>query len=164
MSEFLTGSMRRTTFGLACIFLSGIAAAQGIPDETNVNIIGINPPDAPDPGWVPLADTGNKQQNEAACSHKPAFPLHIICVFNDYRAVDLPPINDAWEGWAWSIHGGQTFFSDLLPAHPGDTPNLGLDFAADPQVTAAPGVAFVTYLAAERGDKGAGGLFLQRMF
>ena len=163
MGSFLQRRTGRFSVALVCASLGTLAVAQGIPDR-NVNIVGVNPPVA-DGGPNPhVPDFGLRQQNEAACAMKPANPLQILCAFNDYRGVDDPAIGDAWEGWAWSINGGQTWFSDLLPAHPGDTPNLGLAFAADPVVVAAPGLAMVSYLAANRGKAEIGGLFLQRLF
>ena len=158
MSGYQIGAVRRACIVLAGIFLSAVAAAQGIPDDRNVNVIGDNPPT----GGLP--DTGLKQQNEAACSQKPSNPLHIVCAFNDYRGVDNPLIGDAWEGWSWTLNGGLTWFSDLLPGHRGDSPNLNLDFAADPQVAAAPGIALISYIAANRGENGIGGLYTHRMF
>ena len=145
---------------LASLAMTSVAFAQGIPDERNINIIGVNPATAVN--GVP--DLGLKQQNEPACAMKPSNPLQILCAFNDYRGVDDPLIGDAWEGYAYSINGGQTWFSDLLPGHPGDSPNVGLSFAADAQTVAAPGLALISYIAADRGENAEGGLYLQRMF
>ena len=111
MSGYQSGAARRIFITIASIFLSTMAAAQGIPEDRNINIIGSNPAS----GGLP--DTGLKQQNEAACSQKPANPLHIICAFNDYRGVDNPLIGDAWEGWSWTLNG-LTWFSDLMPGRP----------------------------------------------
>ncbi len=138
--------------------LAAAAAAQGIPDEVNVSAIGANPPG----GGVP--DPGLKQQNEPWCIKKPANPLHAACFFNDYRGVDNPLIGDTWQGWSWTINGGETWFSDLLPGHPGDSPNLGLAFTADPAASAAPGVAIVSYLASNRGEFQPSGIYTQRLF
>ncbi|MEO0998365.1 MAG: hypothetical protein AAFX58_12690, partial [Pseudomonadota bacterium] len=140
------------------LFIATGAAAQGIPDEVNVNAVGANPPG----GGVP--DTGLKQQNEPWCVKKPANPLQAACFFNDYRGVDDPMIGDTWQGWSWTINGGETWFSDLLPGHPGDTPNLGLGFTADPAATAAPGLAMVSYLASNRGEGQPSGIYLHRLF
>jgi hypothetical protein len=145
---------------LFSIFVTNSIFAQGIPDDRNINIIGVNPPTATNA----VPDPGLKQQNEPACAMKPANPLQILCAFNDYRGVDDPSIGDAWEGYSYSINGGQTWFSDLLPGHPGDAASIGLSFAADPQVVAAPGLALISYIAADRGENADGGLFLQRMF
>ena len=160
MSKLPGLAMRLVSYGLTFLMFTAAVYAQGIPEDRNINIIGINPPTAQD--GVP--DPGLKQQNEPACAMKPGNPLQILCAFNDYRGVDDPLIGDAWEGYSYSINGGQTWFSDLLPAHPGDEQNLGLDFAADPQVVAAPGLALISYIAADRSENAVGGLFLQRMF
>lgn len=149
---------RLVLFYVLTMLLSTAASGQGIPDERNVNIIGINPP----AGGLP--DSGLKQQNESVCGKKPTNPLHILCVFNDYRGVDNPIIGDAWQGWSWTINGGQTWFSDIVPAHLGDAPNLGFEFAADPFVTAAPGLALVTYIVGDRGENADGALQLHRFF
>ena len=163
MSDVVLRSARDVCCAIVCISLWSIASAQGIPDR-NVNVIGINPPLAEGQTDTRVPDPGLKQQNEPACAMKPSNPLQIICAFNDYRAVDNPLIGDAWEGFAYTLNGGQTWFSDLLPGHPGDSPNIGFEFAADPQVTAAPGIALVNYIAADRGDNAAGGLFVHRLF
>ena len=89
------------------------AWAQGLVEGTNVNAVGVNPPG----GGVP--DRGLKQQNEPWCVIKPANSLHAACFFNDYRGVDDPTIGDAWQGWSWTINGGDTWYSDLLPGHEG---------------------------------------------
>lgn len=164
MSNPRIGAMRHFAFALTSVMMTAAAFGQGIPEERNVNVIGLNPPVAPQAENLGVPDTGLKQQNEPACAMKPSNPLQIICAFNDYRGVDDPAIGDAWEGYAYSINGGQTWFSDLLPGHPGDAQNVGLEFAADPQVAAAPGIALISYIAADRGDNAPGGLFLQRMF
>ena len=160
MSRFSIRARHQFACVLASLAITVSAFAQGIPDERNINIIGVNPPTAQN--GVP--DLGLKQQNEPACAMKPSNPLQILCAFNDYRGVDNPVIGDAWEGYAYSLNGGQTYFSDLLPGHPGDSPNIGLSFAADAQTVAAPGLALISYIAADRGDNAQGGLFLQRMF
>ena len=160
MTKLSTRVMHRFACVLASLAMTTVVFAQGIPDERNINIIGVNPATAVD--GVP--DPGLKQQNEPACAMKPSNPLQILCAFNDYRGVDDPVIGDAWEGYAYSLNGGQTWFSDLLPGHPGDSPNIGLSFAADAQTVAAPGLALISYIAADRGDDAEGGLFLQRMF
>lgn len=147
-------------YALIMLLYVSAVLAQGIPEDRNINIVGVNPPTATNA----VRDPGLKQQNEPACAMKPGNPLHILCAFNDYRGVDDPSIGDAWEGYSYSINGGQTWFSDLLPGHPGDPVNIGLSFAADPQVAAAPGVALISYIAADRGENAEGGLFLQRMF
>ncbi|NNF16357.1 MAG: hypothetical protein HKN70_06395 [Gammaproteobacteria bacterium] len=165
MGKCLIPAIRSIGGMLALLLVTNAALAQGIPDDRNINIIGSNPPVADGSPDTAVPDTGLKQQNEPACGMKPSNPLHIICAFNDYRGVDDPAIGDAWEGYAYSINGGQTWVSDLLPGHPGDTSSVGLEFAADAQVSTAPGVALVSYIAANRGDVSEdGGLFLQRLF
>lgn len=163
MIDAVTRSARGVCCALVYVSLCSVAAAQGIPDR-NVNVIGINAPLAEGQPDTRVPDPGLKQQNEPACAMKPSNPLQILCAFNDYRAVDNPLIGDAWEGFAYTLNGGQTWFSDLLPGHPGDSPNIGFEFAADPQVTAAPGVALVNYIAADRGENAAGGVFVHRLF
>lgn len=160
MIDLSAQAMRQVLLASTSLIVTTVVFAQGIPDDRNINIVGVNPPTAE----TGVPDTGLKQQNEPACAMKPSNPLQILCAFNDYRGVDNPAIGDAWEGYSYSINGGQTWFSDLLPAHPGDTQNVGLDFAADPQVVAAPGIALISYIAADRGENAEGGLFLQRLF
>ncbi|MBT8086219.1 MAG: hypothetical protein KJN72_13405, partial [Woeseia sp.] len=160
MSKFSVAAVAQPICVCALLLFAGSSMSQGIPEDRNINIVGVNPPTA----GSPVPDNGLKQQNEPSCAMKPSNPLHILCAFNDYRGVDNPAIGDAWEGYSYSINGGQTWFSDLLPGHPGDSQSLGLSFAADPQVAAAPGVALIAYIAADRSENADGGLFLQQMF
>ncbi|MBT8131313.1 MAG: HYR domain-containing protein [Gammaproteobacteria bacterium] len=109
-----------------------------------------------------IGDSGLKQQNEPSCAVRPDNHLFVFCGFNDYRGADLPEVGDAWMGAAMTSDGGLTWTSRLVPGYPGDTPNIGEEFGADPTVIAAPGMVLYSFIASGRDDGAIGGYFLQR--
>lgn len=149
-------------FGIALTAgISLTAVAQTGPQPTgipgpNVNIIG----PTPDPAMVP--DSALKQKNEPLCAVRPDEPRHIFCAYNDYRGVDKPSIGDSWIGASMSRDEGLTWLSRLVPGFPNSPGSLNLAFAADPGIVAVPGLALVTFIAADRDGNQPGGLFVQR--
>jgi hypothetical protein len=138
---------------LSC--LSGMASAEMIPGR-NTNTIG--PPVA---NSGALADPGLRQQNEPSCAVNPDNPKRICCGFNDYRGIDVEGLGDAWEGMACSTDGGASWNSQLIPGHHLDPEyNLGLAFAADPNLVSVPGGLVFNYIAADRDQ--IGGIYVQR--
>ncbi|MCJ7556650.1 MAG: glycoside hydrolase, partial [Gammaproteobacteria bacterium] len=141
------------------MLLSATAWGQGIPGQS-VNIIG----PTPDIDYM-LPDTGLKQQDEVHCSVRPGDSLVAFCGYNDYRTTELT--DDAWVGSSMTRDGGLTWMSRVNPGWPlynvGAGP-IGHDFAADPTTVAVPGLVLYNFIAADRGKKGTGGLFLQRWF
>ncbi len=143
------------------MLVSTTAWGQGIPGKS-VNIIG----PTPDIDYM-LPDTGLKQQNEVGCAVRPGEPLVAFCGYNDYRTTEKT--GDAWVGVSMTRDGGLTWSSRLAPgwpqyATPGAGTPVGHDFAADPNAAAVPGLVLYNFIAADRGKKGTGGLFLQRWF
>ena len=128
-----------------------IALAQGDPG-TNVNLIGITP----DP--ADIRDTSKRQQNEPACAIRPGDSACIICGYNDYRTVDL--FNDAWQGVSMSCDGGNNWTSRIAPGHPEHAAPIDAAFAADPRVSAIPGMAVLNFIAGYR-DTNLGVLAIQ---
>jgi hypothetical protein len=71
--------LRRASVAFVSFLLGSLVFAQGIPDDRNINIVGVNPPTASNA----VPDAGLKQQNEPSCAMKPSNPLQILCAFND---------------------------------------------------------------------------------
>jgi HYR domain len=135
-----------------------LIAADALIVGRNTNIIG--PPVAMD-SVNRIEDKGLRQQNEPSCAINPENPKRICCGFNDYRGVDIPGLEDAWEGIACSIDGGDSWNSELIPGHRNDPEHsLGLEFAADPNLVGVPGGLIFNYIAANRDQ--VGGLYVQR--
>ena len=130
-------------------------APTGIPGP-NVNIIG----PTPDPAMVP--DSTLKQKNEPLCAVRPDEPRQFFCVYNDYRGTDKPTIGDSWIGASMSRDEGLTWLSRLVAGFPNSPGSLNQAFAADPGIVAVPGMALVSFLAANRAGNQPGGLYLQR--
>lgn len=90
---------------ILCLLVSLPTAAQTLTagdPGANVNIVG------PTPDEADIRDYGLKQQNEPSCAIRPGDSACIICGFNDYRTVDVPGIEDAWQGVAMSCDAGTT--------------------------------------------------------
>ncbi|MGI9234054.1 MAG: hypothetical protein ACR2RD_10525, partial [Woeseiaceae bacterium] len=148
-----------------CLIGAEPAASQTITagdPGANVNIVG----PTPDPNDI--RDFGLKQQNEPSCAIRPGDSACIICGFNDYRTVDVPGIEDAWQGVAMSCDAGTTWTSRIAPGHPiyeppgypaGASP-IGTEFAADPRMIALPGMAIFNFIGGDR-DENNGVLAIQ---
>jgi len=134
-----------------------VALAQGIPGP-NVNIVGPTPE-------LPVflyPDKALKQQNEVYCAVNPANELISFCGYNDYRGVE--DFGDTWIGASMSRDGGLTWQSRLAPGWVGYPTSLAQEFAADPIVSAVPGLVSYLFIASVRGGKGDGGIYLQHWF
>ena len=108
---------------LSTFLIAGPASAQAIPQK-NVNVIGPTPVN-----WL-LAGNPRMQQNEPECAVSPGNNSWQFCGFNDYRAVNVPSIGDAFPGVAMSRDGGRTWISGLHPQHLGDSPTINQKFGA----------------------------------
>ena len=147
----------RPGFIIASILLISVSAqAQVNPGDpgANVNIIG------PTPDPSDIRDEGNKQQNEPSCSIRPGDADCIICGFNDYRTVDHPLIQDAWQGVAMSCDGAVTWTSRVAPGHAAHPAPIGTEFAADPRMMSLPGMAVFAFIGGNR-DENSGVLAVQ---
>jgi predicted ester cyclase len=122
-----------------------IAFAQGDPGA-NVNIVG------PTPDENDIRDYGLKQQNEPSCAFRPGDAACLICGFNDYRTVDHPLIQEAWQGVAMSCDAGATWTSRVAPGHPAHAAPIDAAFAADPRMLALPGMAVFEFIGGYRND------------
>ena len=138
-------------FTILALVAGPTALAQGDPGA-NVNLIGITP----DP--ADIRDTSKRQQNEPACAIRPGDSACIICAYNDYRTVDL--FNDAWQGISMSCDGGNNWTSRIAPGHPEHASPIDAAFAADPRVSAIPGMAVLNFIAGYR-DTNLGVLAIQ---
>lgn len=128
----------------------------GVPGP-NINIIG------PTPDGAMVPDSTLKQKNEPLCGARPDEPRQSFCVYNDYRGTDKPTIGDSWIGASMSRDEGLTWLSRLVPGFPNSPGSLNVAFAADPGVFVVPGLALVSFIAANRtGNQAAGGIYLQR--
>lgn len=157
--------------GLAVMLAAGGLSAQSGPVAgRNVNIVGGPTMFTFDPVFDLLGDPMRAQQNEPSCGVSTRHPLHILCGANDYRAVDLPGIDedkvtgDAWSGVFQSRDGGLTWQSRLHPGFvldPFDSVLKPFRAIADPMVRIGPaGLGFHSGIAFERGDKGQSVLFV----
>jgi len=126
--------------------LAGTAAAQTTPGDPGQsrNLIGLTP----DPDDI--RDTKARQQNEPSCAIRPGNSACIICGYNDYRTVDL--FGDGWQGVSMSCDGGNNWLSRIAPGHPDHIAPIGAEFAADPRMVAAPGIAIFNFIAGNRID------------
>jgi len=155
-------NVERATGTLVSIAVIGLLLAQGAVAQTltagdpgaNVNIVG------PTPDPADIRDFGLKQQNEPSCAIRPGDSACIICGFNDYRTVDVPGIEDAWQGVAMSCDGGTTWTSRIAPGHPVHPAPIGTEFAADPRMIALPGIAVFNFIGGDR-DQDSGVLAIQ---
>ena len=140
----------RLGFVVTSILLaSAPALGQLIPSGdpgANVNIVG------PTPDPADIRDEQNKQQNEPSCSVRPGDADCFICGFNDYRTVDQPLIQDAWQGVAMSCDGAVTWTSRIAPGHPAHVAPIGTEFAADPRMTSLPGMAIFAFIGGNRDE------------
>ena len=137
------------------ITIGAQTAPTGIPGP-NINIIG----PTPDAAMVP--DDTLKQKNEPLCGVRPDEPRQIFCIYNDYRGVDKPTIGDSWIGASMSRDEGLTWLSRLVPGFPNSPDSLSQGFAADPGIAVVPGLALVSFIAANRSGNQPGGFYLQR--
>jgi hypothetical protein len=149
-----------TTAAVGLLLATAATFALAQPDEMypgrNANIVG--PPPAQSDAFP---DVGYRQQNEPSCAVNPENPSRVCCGFNDYRGIDIPGLEDAWQGIACSIDGGGSWNSQLIPGHKLDPDHsLGLSFAADPGLVSVPGGLVFNYIAANRDQ--IGGLYVQR--
>ncbi len=113
---------------------------------------------------LPDGDPWLQRQSElsVACSSRDS--LACVAVGNDYRTVDVPGlsagkvIGDAWLGAFFTINGGQTWTTTLVPGYPQDqtqngvdSPLHGFEAAADPTVRAGTnGMLYVSGIAFNR--------------
>jgi hypothetical protein len=113
---------------------------------------------------LPDGDPWLQRQSELsiACSSRDS--LACLAVGNDYRTVDVPGlsagrvIGDAWLGAFFTVNGGQTWTTTLLPGYPQDqtptgvgSPLHGFEAAADPTVRAGTnGMLYVSGIAFNR--------------
>jgi uncharacterized protein YjbI with pentapeptide repeats len=133
------------------------AGAQPIPQK-NVNVIGPTPV-----RWL-YAGNPRMQQNEPECAVSPNNPEWIACGFNDYRAVNFSPIEDAFPGIAMSRDFGKTWISGLIPHHLADTPNINQKFGADANLEALPNLLLYNFIAGWRDESQPGGVYVSRWY
>lgn len=141
----------KSRIGLSLVLLSmcGVAAAQNGPGnpQWNVNIGG------PTPDPTDIRDMGLRQQNEPACAIRPGDSSCIICAYNDYRTLDIPAVQDAWQGVSMSCDAGARWFSRIAPGHGADLiAPIDAQFAADPRISAIPGMAILNFIGGIRGE------------
>jgi hypothetical protein len=141
----------KSRVGLSLLLLSmcGFAVAQDGPGNPkwNVNIVG------PTPDPADVRDMGLRQQNEPACAIRPGDSSCIICAYNDYRTLDIPAVQDAWQGVSMSCDGGTRWFSRIAPGHGADLiAPIDAQFAADPRLSAIPGMAILNFIGGVRGE------------
>ena len=113
---------------------------------------------------LPDGDPWLQRQSElsVACSSRDS--LACLAVGNDYRTVDVAGlsggrvIGDAWLGAFFTVNGGQTWTTTLVPGYPQDQTQIGIDSpvhgfeaAADPTVRAGTnGMLYVSGIAFNR--------------
>ncbi len=141
-------------FGLLALQTTSAQTFTAGDPGANVNIVG------PTPDPADIRDVGLKQQNEPSCAIRPGDSACIICGFNDYRTVDVPLIEDAWQGVAMSCDAGTTWTSRVAPGHPIHPSPIGTEFAADPRMIALPGMAIFNFIGGDR-DQNSGVLAIQ---
>ncbi len=141
-------------FGLLALQTTSAQTLTAGDPGANVNIVG------PTPDPADIRDVGLKQQNEPSCAIRPGDSACIICGFNDYRTVDVPLIEDAWQGVAMSCDAGTTWTSRVAPGHPIHPSPIGTEFAADPRMIALPGIAVFNFIGGDR-DQNNGVLAIQ---
>jgi len=147
----------------AAIAATGVGVLHAQIPGPNVNLVSGT--------TLPDGDPFLQRQNEPAAAVSTRNPLHLLAGSNDYRTVDYPGIpddneanKDAWLSYYWSVDGGQTWKSTLLPGFPQDTtpfgkasPMHGFDAGADPIVRAGTnGLFYYTGMAFNRGTNGLG--------
>jgi len=160
---------RRALVVLALITMmlaAAVASAQeGFPQD-NVNTAGPTPA-----GWL---DAGNplKQMNEPDCTVSPGRPNVVICGANDYSGVDpgsldtpdtspaLRSVGDSWLGMMFSRDFGRRWIRGIHPCHSADSScSIGLDYMADPNCSAFPGLLVCSGIAGTRDNSQPGGIF-----
>jgi hypothetical protein len=125
-----------------------------------------------------------QRQNEPSIAVSTRNSLHLLAGANDYRLVDVPqsegPLpgvpegaaaGDAWLGLYWSLNGGESWKSTLLPGHLFDnsaigvnSPLFGLGAASDPTVRAgANGMFYYSGIAFDRVEHGRSVIFVSRL-
>ncbi len=142
---------------LGTLLISSASFAQAIPQK-NVNAIGPTPVN-----WL-LAGNPRMQQNEPECAVSPGNSQWQFCGFNDYRAVNVPSISDAFPGVAMSRDGGKTWISGLHPRHLGDLPSINQKFGADANIEALPNLLLYNFIAGWRDDSQPGGVYVSRWY
>jgi len=161
---------RRALVVLALITMmlaAAVASAQEGFAQDNVNTAGPTPA-----GWL---DAGNplKQMNEPDCAVAPGKPNIVVCGMNDYSGVDpgsldtpgntpaLRSVGDSWLGIAMSRDFGRRWIRGIHPCHPEDlTCWNGQFYMADPNLSTAPGVLFVSGISGDRNGSQPGGLYM----
>jgi hypothetical protein len=124
-----------------------------------------------------------QRQNEPSIAVSTRNSLHLLAGANDYRLVDVPqsegPLpgvpegaaaGDAWLGLYWSLNGGESWKTTLLPGHLFDSsalgvnsPLFGLGAASDPTVRAgANGMFYYSGIAFDRVEHGRSVIFVSR--
>src|SRR5437667_9916869 len=154
---------RRALAVVAAFAATGVVVLHAQIPGPNVNLVSGT--------TLPDGDPFLQRQNEPAAAVSSRNPLHLLAGSNDYRTVDFPGIpddneanKDAWLSYYWSVDGGQTWKSTLLPGFPQDTspfgkasPMHGFDAGADPIVRAGTnGLLYYTGMAFNRGKNGLG--------
>lgn len=134
---------------LFCLSELSVAQDESGPGnpQWNVNIVGptVDPND--------VRDLGLRQQNEPACAIRPGDSSCIICAYNDYRTLDVPAVGDAWQGVSMSCDAGATWLSRIAPGSGADLrAAIDAKFAADPRVSAIPGMAILNFIGGFRGE------------
>ena len=142
---------------LSTLLITSTAFGQAIPQK-NVNVIGPTPVN-----WL-LAGNPRMQQNEPECAVSPNNTKWQVCGFNDYRAVNMPGIADAFPGIAMTRDGGQTWISGLHPAHLQDSRSIGKQFGADANLEALPNLLMYNFIAGWRDDSQPGGVYVSRWY
>jgi hypothetical protein len=79
--------------------------------------------DNPNDADVDSNDGGSRRQgNEPYSVIDPTNPLHVYAGWNDYCLTDL---GAGWQGFAFSLDGGETWTDSIVPGYPQDTSTEG---------------------------------------
>ena len=162
MTIGIASSCRSASF-LRIALLSALAVSAAVDGYAQVAHAGRNVNMASGT-TLPDGDPWLQRQSElsVACSSRDS--LACLAVGNDYRTVDVAGltagkvIGDAWLGAFFTVNGGQTWTTTLVPGYPQDQTQIGVDSplhgfeaAADPTVRAGTnGMLYVSGIAFNR--------------
>lgn len=157
----ITNLLHRAGRALGCCLLLiafiADAGAGSLPNK-NISVLGPTPPGT----WY-AGDTF-MQFNEADGACSPNNPLWCAVGMNDYSGVNNPALGDAYQRIAMTRTGGDTWISGMHPGHLVDSPSIGKQFAADPNLEAVPGMLFFNYIAGWRDGSQPGGVYVGRWY
>ncbi len=134
---------RRSSSVLRIAFAIALALSAGIDADAQVAHAGRNVNMASGT-TLPDGDPFLQRQNEVSVACSSRDPRTCVAMANDYRTVDVPGlsggrvIGDAWMGAFFTVDGGETWTTKLVPGYPQDPSNAsplkGFEAAADPTV------------------------------